>query len=349
MDDIYRDESGKDNALYVGDPAWHRKGKVFQIDAPPTYDEMMSEGGLDYECEVRGVEYTRYVLDDNGNPTGDTYKVPSELASIIVRTDTQQELGVASPKYPCTLNRTAMLPLKVLVEEGLANVASAAVLGKGDTAFATVRWNMDKFTEATREAMAAENILPFGMIINYHTGKNGTTLQNAQMRVDCRNMLNMSLRAAVERITIRHSALAPARIIEAAEDLWGSVINRFDGAALGMIALRQRVLTEAEFSAAVLDVIAPIPAEKTARGELVMRRVEEKREAVKMLWTKGAGHVGDGSAWEAYNGAVQAIDHGTNLWKTRTDDARLESIIGGELFKLKQGVYSNVLALAGIE
>ena len=54
------------------------------------------------------------------------------------------------------------------------------------------------------------------------------------------------------------------------------------------------------------------------------------------LWTEGAGHRGDHSAWEALNGAVQSLDHDRELWRTR--GLRTQALLSGSLATRKQRV-----------
>ena len=109
---------------------------------------------------------------------------------------------------------------------------------------------------------------------------------------------------------------------------------------------------EEEFKSAVLDVVSPDPREskkfnpEAKLADLVVERHEKRVELVTRLWTEGAGHTGDHSAWEAYNGAVEAIDHDTDIFPIRGGSWRTQSLLDGKLASLKEGVLAGVTDLS---
>ena len=52
------------------------------------------------------------------------------------------------------------------------------------------------------------------------------------------------------------------------------------------------------------------------------------------LWTKGEGHRGDSSAWEAYNAVAETVDHDVDHWPTTGQ--RTASLFDGHLARVKQ-------------
>jgi hypothetical protein len=61
-----------------------------------------------------------------------------------------------------------------------------------------------------------------------------------------------------------------------------------------------------------------------------------RRLRIKQLWTKGTGHTGDHSMWEAYNAVAESVDHDANLWRVR--GSRTASLMDGRLAGIKNRV-----------
>ena len=106
--------------------------------------------------------------------------------------------------------------------------------------------------------------------------------------------------------------------------------------------MRETILTVDAFERSVLDVLAPLP-EEDAKG-FVKERAIDKRVAVAGMWERGKGHGGDHSAWEAYNGAVEVLDHDDDLFPLRGKSSKLESMKDGRIASLKADVLDSVLA-----
>jgi len=81
-------------------------------------------------------------------------------------------------------------------------------------------------------------------------------------------------------------------------------------------------------------------------AEAVVARHERKEAEVTRLWRHGAGHTGEPSAWYAYNGVVEAIDHNGELFPTRGGVYRTASLLDGTLRDLKAQVFDNLLTFA---
>jgi hypothetical protein len=81
-----------------------------------------------------------------------------------------------------------------------------------------------------------------------------------------------------------------------------------------------------------------------ARGfERALETARVRRSALERAWESGSGHVGDRSAWEAFNGAVEVLDHDEQSF--RTNGSRLTALLDGTLGRRKEAVREAVLAL----
>ena len=114
--------------------------------------------------------------------------------------------------------------------------------------------------------------------------------------------------------------------------------------------MKSRILTVEEFTSSVLEVAAPLPVKpengepESARGfERALETARVRRSALERAWESGSGHVGDRSAWEAFNGAVEVLDHDEQSF--RTNGSRLTALLDGTLGRRKEAVREAVLAL----
>lgn len=339
-------KDGKASFFSVLETVWHRLGAVLSK-APQSVAEAMEMCRANFEAEVRPVTFTCYTDD------GDTYQSESKLTASIVRTDTNREIGTASPDYKVMQNADAFRVLDPLIGEGLATVETGGVLRDGADAFLLVRWNLDKFGTEVRDAFGDE-LLPFALMTNSHSGRRGVGLLDTAVRVVCANTQAMAYSAKSPRVIVKHSSVATTKVVEAANTLWGSLITKYETVARQYNALRELTLTEAQFRAAVLDVIAPRPQDAkdfdpTGKfAKVVVQRAEDKRNALTALWTNGKGHTGNRSGWEAVQGAIEALDHDPQFFRGRSDDSKAVALMDGPLALAKQAVYNNVLALATV-
>jgi hypothetical protein len=151
-------------------------------------------------------------------------------------------------------------------------------------------------------------------------------------------------------VGVRHVPGAGRRMIEAVEELLGAIIERHETLAKQYRALKSVTLTPTEFDTMVLDPVAPDPRNKpgwdgrSASAVAALGRALHRRFEVHRLWTEGDGHIGDLSAWEAYNALVQAVDHGTTLFPVRLE--RTRSLLDGRLRDVKRSCKQRLLGHA---
>ena len=335
-------KDGRASFFSVAQTAWHREGMV--LATAPTFLEALELGRLGYTVEKRPTQY------QCTTPDGDTYMKGSETAFVIVRTDTQRELGNVGKDYTPLQNLDAFRVLEPLIDQGLATIETGGVLRDGADAWMLTRWNLDKFGPVVREIFADE-VVPYGLLANNHNGRRGVLLQSTQVRVCCANTMQLAEGETAPRISIRHSQDAKLKLIEAAESLWGGIIERHEGIAANMKALKARVLTELEFEQAVQDLIAPDPRrnpqfDPSAKlSGLVVERADRKRSELHRLWSEGKGHTGEPTAWFALQGAIEGLDHNTELWPTR-GAWRTASLLDGSLRHAKDRVTHALVSLA---
>jgi phage/plasmid-like protein (TIGR03299 family) len=320
--------------------AWHQLGTL--LPAAPSLDEALELAGLDYPVRKLPVEI---VLPDG-------IRTPSDLCFATVRTDRNAELGRVGPDYQVVQNRTAFRVLEPLLDQGLARLETGGVLRDGADAWLLVQWDLTRFGPIVREVFADE-VLPYAIVANNHSGRRGILIGDTVVRVVCANTLHAAEERGMQKATIvRHTEGAPERLVEAAQVLWQGVIERYEVVARQYQLLKGLILTSAQFDELVLDVAVPHPAQsprfnpEARTATSVIERAERKRAEVRRLWEAGKGHAGDHSAWEAYNGLVEAVDHDTDLFPTRGGAWRRgASLLDGTLRRMKDDVLAGLVNL----
>lgn len=335
--------NGRASFFSVNETAWHKEGTV--LTAAPTLDEAIAVANLGYTVEKRPTMFQCTTAD------GDTYVKTSDNAFVTVRTDTQQELGAVGKDYVPMQNTDAFRVLEPLLDTGIASLETGGVLRNGADAWLMVRWDLTRFGPIVREVFADE-VLPFGLLANNHNGRRGILLQDTNIRVVCANTLGFAEGTKERRIVIKHSSQGMDKLIEAATTLWHGIVERYETLATQYKVLRETMLTQEQFTKLVVDPIAPDPRvdpkfnPEAKLAEVVVNRADRKREALQSAWLGGIGHSGEPSAWYAYNGAVEVLDHNRELFPTRSGSWRSASLLDGQLHDMKETVLANLVKVA---
>lgn len=335
-------ENGTAAMFSVKETPWHELGTIL-ADAP-SLDEAMTLGGLNFDVEKRPLVTT---FEAQG---GDVLEVEVPENFAVVRTDRMNKdgvLGVVGSAYRVLQNRDAFAVLEPLLDSGVATLETGGTLRGGRDTWMMVRFNIED--AKVRESLGSE-VIPFGLISNNHNGSRKVTIKQTPIRVVCANTLTMA-HALKSGIAIPHTTNVRTRTIDAAEKLFASLVESYREIADQFNTLRATTLTEEQFSATVLDVLASLPtAPKSERKDNIAKaafekateRAQAKRDRLTHLWTNGDGHTGNLSAWEAVNGAVQSLDHDADLWKA---DDRLAAMFDGSLSTAKLEVTNAVYDL----
>jgi len=346
--ELDRNEATGQKAVFsVGETPWHREGKV--LTAAPTMEEALVLSGADFDVEMREVHV------ESGSAM-----MRSPIGRAVIRTDRgttlispSDVLALVSEKYSPLQNRDVFAVLEPLMDRGVARLETGGTLRGGRDVWMMVQFTIDD--PVVREVFADE-VVPFGLVTNNHSGEARAMVMQTPIRVVCANTLGAATTGWKERadvIAVSHRGDARVRVVEAAEKMFGGIIERYKVIAENYRTLKETRLAVDDFVKSVLDVAAPLPKDLhavegehlTVRGyDLARAAAEKRRTAITDKWTNGKGHVGDHSAWEAYNGAVEVIDHDAVLF--RTNGSRVASLMGGRLLEKKEAVLAKVLAIA---
>ena len=329
---------GTATVFSVREDMWHRSGRVLAV-APATVDEALEQSGTAWEVEAvplyTGVGENDYLALEHHRATK--------------RLDTGAILGVVGPGYHVLQNREAFEILQPLMDNGLATWETGGSLNGGADVWGSLLLKMPSGPAA--DFCATEGLKPYLTIHGNHTGERSVAAMHHRTRIVCAN----TLRAAGHEgdgIKVSHRRNVGANVTAAAQTLFDKVIRGSTGAIEQYRKLRASFLDLAMFRKLVLDTALPLPdvaidASVTQRKANETRRAgrEVQRDQLAYLWTNGAGHEGTQSAWEAYNGLVEALDHRPDLFPVRVD--RLESSLSGRLSVVHDQVFAQLLTNAG--
>jgi phage/plasmid-like protein (TIGR03299 family) len=329
---------------------WHDPNNTTAIVDAPSFREALVIGGIEWDVALEPMRTT--------GPNGNTIEIPESIARAVVRQDRGSVLGVVGADYTPIQNRDAFAILEPLIDAGLLKLETGGSLRGGADVWMMGAWDFASVPglDETLSAGGLDPVKPYSLVTNNHTGKRKVSIRETPIRVVCANTLGFAHRRGIldKSIAIPHTKNVASRFIAAAEEMFASVIARYTIIGEQYAAMRALKLTEEEFRALVLDVLAPLPSKKensTSRGrindahhERATARATAKRDRLVYLWANGKGHTGDGSAWEAYNAAVESLDH-DDLWKIKSE-SRIEAQFDGSLGRLKEAVAESVIPFA---
>lgn len=308
--------NGRASMAYAGQTPWHGLGT--DVGELASVEAMLAAAKMNWTVALEAI-----FLADGAD-------VPAARA--VVRQDTRAILGVVSAQYAPIQNTQAGEIVDALVTGGGAHVDVAGVLDAGERC-----WMLTKIPgefEVTRDDV----VEPYFLLAWGHDGKHGVAGKLTPIRVVCANTLAAAGLGDGRKwsdnsdIYLRHKG-APVLQIEEARRALGLAAKATAETADAFRALAARRMTGAETTQYIADVF-PFPkvagaeaeadesraiiAEMLLRGDqdkaedTARRRVEETRAIVAELIETGRGHDlpgVQGSAWGAYNAAVEYVDH----------------------------------------
>lgn len=288
-------------ALWLnGQPAWHRLGKVWNVekDGAPTFDIVMSEAGLDFEVEKRPMFFGAATESKMGASL-----VERGQNWAIVRTDTEDQLGTVGNVYEPFQNRQAFGFLEEVTGQGAGYLESAGLLARGAQAFATMVLGEDIVLDGQG---IADRIKKYVLVTTRHDGNGKVTAAVTPTRVVCTNTLTWGLASAQTRIDVKHTKGGIDRLKEAARVL-KLATKAYDEFEADANALLGQKMTKREFEKFLSEVAFPIAA---TDSELIQQRAINNRNRALTIWTEAKTMEGvRGTRWGAAQALTEQIDH----------------------------------------
>ena len=218
---------GEDNAIgYIGQLPWHRYGTLL----PPS---VSVEEAIEL---VPAVNFETKTVDMFHM---DTFLYGGKLVEghkAVIRSDTGEALGVVSPRYKPIQIRDQWAGLDPLIDAGLASIETLGSIKNGRYIWGMVKFNSDEIPEWDELQELVGEIQPYGLVYDVKDGSGAAVLANTNVRVVCNNTLEAARAGLTNCIKIKHVGDTAAKVREAADDMWGGIIE-------GLNMLRVRYMT----------------------------------------------------------------------------------------------------------
>jgi len=305
--------------VLVGQVAWHGLGKVYPEGTVLTGEQVLVDGGLDWEVEVAPI-----VTDDVPRTSVDDWRVTRR------KTD-QRVLGVVKKDWKPVQNRQAVSTFDSIVSQGKARYETAGALQGGSKVFFLAKLGEPLLLCNHRDAVDR-----YLLLSNAHDGKRPLQLLFTPVRVVCSNTLSLALHRESDddvtrvapRVTIQHRAGA-GQLLKESERVMGRALRYYE--LFGEFA---DFLTRKQASADVVETVVETVFPPNRKGE-VTDAIAEHRSAVTTSFEQGAGTDIPGvagTAWALLNGFTEYASHGfpARSKKVKTPADRAYSVwLGG--------------------
>jgi len=316
--------NGRTAMFYVGEVPWHGLG--CRLDAPATAREAIQAANLDYDVTLAKLTTT------------DGIPVTSRKA--VVRTDTDDILGVVGTSYVPVQNREAFAFLDAIVADGSLRYHTAGALRKGERI-----WLLAKLPGQIRVRFSEDVSEKYLLLHNSHDGSSALRVHFTSVRVVCSNTLSVAERQGRgDGVSIRHQGDLPSKIRQA-RDVLGIAARHFDDLE-GHFDLMARHYPNYSQVSAYFKSLVPDPEEGNKA------RAENVRNELFRLFENGKGQDIPEiklTTWAALNAVTEYVDHlRPTRAKTEFDRAanRLESAWFGSGSLLKQKAFESALEMA---
>lgn len=318
MSDEISNVTGIDEVMVVGEPAWHRKGRVRGVAA--TAAETLTEAHLDWTVSKQPV-YAR-------QPDGDYHKIPGQYT--VVRDDVWGSnnpvaFGTVGEKYRPLQNVEAFSFFDNVVGEGAAVYETAGALFSGKRI-----WIMAKLPE-TVKVVGDDVVNQYLLLTNTHDGTSSVQVYFTPVRVVCWNTLSMSLSSMKREVRVRHTE-SMMENLRTASRIMGIVKIESKQSAELFQAMPKFEMTGRSLKD-YFEQIYPTPQPREDEEEVTERtrtnhstrigtlsRIFEESPSIARI--PGAR----GTLWGAYNSVTQYVDHVT---KDKSDEKQMQRTIFG--------------------
>jgi phage/plasmid-like protein (TIGR03299 family) len=315
---------GRASMMYVGTKPWHGLG--VELESPATAHEAIAAAGLDFEVELA--------------PLTTTQGVPVPQRRAVIRSDTQEALGVVGNTYVPIQNRHCFNFLDAVVADGGLRYHTAGALGRGERV-----WLLAKLPDHIRVRGTDDIVDRYLLLSNAHDGTASLRCFFTPVRVVCANTLTLAHNnGRSEGIAIRHVGDLAVKVRQAQEVL-GLARRFYDNLEDQINLLPNHYPTSAQLTR-YFESIYPDPAEGSNS------RARNAREELFRLFERGRGNDRPGvrhTTWAAYNSLTEFVDHHRSARGSDPEERssnRLASIWFGSGAHLKSRAFDLALAMA---
>lgn len=318
-----------------GDP-WHKLGTA--VDGNMTIEQALRVARADFTVTKHELTATVPGI----GPGGSDLRVPVSGKVATVRdvpgTGEQQVLGVVGDGYGVVQNDEALQAAYDIVgaSNGDAYLDTLGVLGEGQRLFSYLR-----LEDLVIDPVGINDKIERGLVIYWsHDGSIAMTYAFSDVRVVCRNTVQMALEGAQRVFKAKHTSAVQDRMKDAQRVLGVSTewAEAFKRQAEQMLRIQY---TEDLFEK-YLNFVFPKSSAKTERQQ---RNVEGIHAQVRGIFANERNSKEFGSnGWTMYNAVVEYLDHG----READEHSRLQATMtpGSWVEKRKLYAAKSILSLA---
>lgn len=321
--------------------AWHKLGKV--VDAM-TSEEAIVLGGMDFDVQLAPVQaqlglivpedYKNYnnliALGERGNRS--MYQgtvLPNNFATY--RTDTNHVFGVVGKRYTPIQNVEAFDFFDSIIGEGHAAYETVGALGDGEKVFITAKL-------PSKLVVNKEDIDKYLLLTMAHDGSGSIQVMFTPIRVVCNNTLSAALSMGKNKVSIRHTKNALARL-EMAKEVLGLIDYQSLALEEAFNAMTKVRINDEDMESMFKRLFKLEPQENgklSTRGNNILLDLQQYHEV-------GVGQAGiQGTGWGVYN-AVTGYQQ--NVANYQSTDSEFESITGKNAASIRQNAFKEIMQL----
>lgn len=290
------ESKGRTAMMYTGERPWHGLGT--ELKNPATAAEAIVAAGLDYDVKVEPM-----VIASDGAEVPDAFAVR--------RTDTLEVLGTVGKRFKPLQNRESFGAFDAVVGAGKAIYHTAGALGKGERV-----WILAKLPGEI-VIKGIDTVEKYMLLANGHDGSLSVKAGWTPVRVVCQNTLSLALGEKDTFISVRHTGDIQKRV-EAAFKALGIIERKYTEMQEFFNALASKPLFGENLTKVVEEIF---PGQE---GKDDSTRLTNIRKTVMERIESGKGNALPGirgTAWAAFNGVVEFLDH-DRVVKGAKDDER---------------------------
>jgi len=323
--------TGTANAFFVGEPAWHRLGKVFPEDTVLDIPTAIEAAGLNWSVRLQPLHM---VYD------GEDMPVPGYAT---VRDSDRSVLGVVGPTYKPLQNQEAFSWFQPFLDAETATLEAAGSLRGGKRV-----WVLARVKGLSADIVPGDEVRSYILLSNGHDGLMAVRAGTTNQRVVCANTLAMAHGDASSKLfRIRHTSKA-VDALEVVRETMETVRGQFSATVEQYRHLARYGVNRQDIEKYVQKVFRP----KVIEGG-IGETSEEADEAserltgkIIRLFEEGAGNNlpgVSGTAWGMYNAVTDYISHE----RGHNADNRVNSLWYGDSAKVNSRALQTALQMVG--
>lgn len=305
-----------DGLVLANEGAWHGLGTVVK-GAPNPFAAL----------RLAGLEWT---VEESDTITGifapgeaDEFRVSTDTAKVLVRSDDKSVLGVVGPDYqPFQNQQLAELADGLRKSDGGVEVESAGSIKGGKRVWMLLRGKSVEF------GAPGDSTVPYLFLANGHDGSLALKAIPTGVRVVCSNTFHLALGARRTAMSFRHTLNLNSRVDELAQCIknWRNTINRGADVARRLAATP---VTRAKVQALWVDVIQRLDGEipsnpKNGWDERRRERAVSGLAHASKVFDRESQDYG-ANLWVAANAITNWIQHERAQEAVRTKDAQVRA------------------------